>query len=70
MTKEQQDRYGKVLTAAMQCHNGAECAIGFIRYEALRKLNARQFAELSRRNLAGEAFDDLVDGLISREVSH
>jgi hypothetical protein len=39
-------------------------AIGYIRYEKLRLLNARQYAELSRKNLAGEGlFDDLVDGL-------
>jgi hypothetical protein len=39
-------------------------ALGYIRYEKLRLLNARQYAELSRKNLAGEGlFDDLVDGL-------
>lgn len=31
------------------------------RYEKIRKMNARQFAELYQRNLAGEVFDDLVD---------
>ena len=39
-------------------------ALGYIRYEKLRLLNARQYAELSRKNLAGEGlFDDLVDEL-------
>jgi hypothetical protein len=39
-------------------------ALGYIRYEKLRLLNARQYAELSRKNLAGEGlFDDLVDKL-------
>ena len=39
-------------------------ALGYIRYEKLRLLNARQYAELNRRNLAGEGhFDDLVDQL-------
>ena len=33
------------------------------RYERLRRLNPRQFAELHQRNLAGERFDDLVDAL-------
>jgi len=41
----------------------AELARGYVRYEALRKLNPREFAELNRRNLAGERFDDLVDEL-------
>ena len=39
-------------------------ALGYVRYEKLRLLNARQYAELSRKNLAGEGhFDDLVDQL-------
>lgn len=33
------------------------------RYERLRRLNPRQFAEIHQRNLAGERFDDLVDAL-------
>ena len=33
------------------------------RYERLRRLNPRQFAELHQRNLAGERFDDMVDAL-------
>ena len=33
------------------------------RYERLRRLNPRQFAELHQRNLAGECFDDMVDAL-------
>lgn len=33
------------------------------RYERLRRLNPHQFAELHRRNLAGERFDDLVDAI-------
>lgn len=37
---------------------------GFLRYEALRKLTPRQFADLHKRNMAGERFDDMVDELI------
>jgi len=33
------------------------------RYEKLRKLNVRQFAELFERNLRGENFDEMVDAL-------
>ena len=41
--------------------------LGFERYEAVRKLNANEFAELYRRNIAsGIAFDDLVDALRSK----
>lgn len=38
--------------------------LGWLRYEKLRKLSPRQFADLHARNIAGEAaFDDLVDAL-------
>lgn len=41
-------------------HTPEELALGWLRYEAVRKLNARQFAELCQRNLGGKSFDDLV----------
>jgi len=34
------------------------------RYEELRKMNPRQFAELYERNLHGENFDVMVDELV------
>lgn len=38
---------------------------GFERYEALRLLNAQQFAELHQRNVSeGTPFDDLIDELV------
>lgn len=41
------------------------------RYEHLRKLNPRQFADLYRANLRGEgAFDDLVDRRIEIEKAN
>ena len=39
-------------------------ARGYLRYEALRKLNVTQFGSLVSRNLAGENFDGMVDELI------
>ena len=44
-------------------------ALGYLRYEAIRKLNPRQFQELCQRNLEGEFFDDLVDKLIQGLIS-
>lgn len=41
-----------------------ELARGFARYETLRRLNPKQFAELHARNLAGENFDQMVDSLV------
>ena len=40
-----------------------ELVRGWTRYEKLRKLSLRAYAELHARNLAGEPFDDLVDAL-------
>lgn len=37
-----------------------ELALGFLRYEALRRVTTRAFGEMNRRNLAGECFDDIV----------
>jgi hypothetical protein len=41
-------------------HDVKELAVGFLRYEALRRVRLRQFAEFQERNLAGERFDDIV----------
>lgn len=42
-----------------------EAAQGHARYEALRCLNPRDYTEMWRRNLAGDArFDDMVDELL------
>ena len=42
-----------------------ELAIGYARYEALRRLSPHQYTELHRRNLAGERFDDMVDAMVA-----
>ncbi len=39
-------------------------ALGFLRYEAVRKLDARQYTDLQRRSLNGERFDKMIDELI------
>jgi hypothetical protein len=47
-------------------HSPEELAIGWLRYEALRRVPPRIFAEISRRNLGREFFDDIVtDALLS-----
>jgi hypothetical protein len=39
-------------------------ALGYLRYEKLRLLNASQYAKLNRKTLTGQGhFDDLVDQL-------
>lgn len=45
---------------AIAAHNERELARGFIMYEYVRTLNARQFIELCERNKKGEHFDDMI----------
>lgn len=41
-------------------HDVKDLALGFLRYEALRRMNPNQFKQIHQRNLAGERFDDIV----------
>ena len=41
-----------------------EIVLGWLRYEALRKLNVCDYAALFQRNLAGENFDQMVTDLV------
>jgi len=41
-------------------HTPEDLALGWLRYEALRRVDPHTFAEMHRRNLAGESFDDIV----------
>jgi hypothetical protein len=36
-------------------------ALGYIRYEAIRKMKLPELVEIHKRNLRGERFDDLID---------
>lgn len=64
MTQEQNEKRNAEIHRVVSVLPIEVLAHGYIRYEKLRLLNARQYAELSRKNLAGEGlFDDLVDEL-------
>ena len=64
MTPEQNEKRNAEIHRVVSVLPIEVLALGYIRYEKLRLLNARQYAELNRRNLAGEGhFDDLVDQL-------
>lgn len=56
-------------TEALSSRNVIELARGFLRYEALRKLNPRQFMDLKLRNINGEIFDRMVDELVAKGVN-
>ena len=67
VTYQEKCKLAKMAWEAVAARNALELALGHLRYEALRKLNPRQFAELNDRNLAGEFFDDMVDELVVRD---
>lgn len=67
MTTEQRRQFNRHFDVAIRDKAKIEMAVGYLRYEALRRLNPTQFAELHRRNLAGERFDDIVDEMIGGE---
>ena len=55
----------KVQEAINREHHVGNLALGYLRYEALRKLSPAAFQELGRRNIAGEHFDSMIDLLIT-----
>lgn len=50
-----------VLKLVVANHAPEELALGYLRYEVVRRMNPQMFGELYRQNLNGELFDDLVD---------
>ncbi len=64
MTDAQKRHYDQQYRDAISERSTGELAVGFIRYEALRRLNPRQYAELHKRLLRGENFDGMVDELV------
>jgi thymidylate synthase ThyX len=49
-----------LVSLCVAVHTPKELALGWLRYEALRRLSPRIFAELHKRNIGGERFDDMV----------
>jgi hypothetical protein len=56
----------KLVAATMEQRDPKELALGFLRYEALRKLGPASYAELCRRNYYGKNFDEMIDELITK----
>ena len=60
-------RINELVKKACQDNTIGELALGWMRYECVRKMNSRQFSELCKRNLKERiAFDDLIDAEIER----
>jgi hypothetical protein len=64
MTPEQRQKIRTDIDRVVSVLPVKVLALGYIRYEKLRLLNASQYAELNRKTLTGQGhFDDLVDQL-------
>jgi hypothetical protein len=64
MTTEQRDKRNADIHRVVSILPIKTLALGYIRYEKLRLLNASQYADLNRKTLTGQGhFDDLVDQL-------
>ena len=50
----------QLVSLTVKNHTPEELALGWLRYEAVRKMSARHFGEMCKRNLGGEFFDDMV----------
>lgn len=61
---DKSQRMNQLIEAQLARSNIQELALGFLRYEALRKLHPSRYEELHKRNVKGERFDDMVDDLV------
>ena len=60
---EKQTKIERII--AKECYRTVpRLTLGYMRYEALRRLNPKDYTKLHQRNLLGERFDDLVDDLV------
>jgi hypothetical protein len=57
-------RFYELFKRTLKEVESGQLAIGWLRYEALRRLNPHQFTDLHKRNIAGENFDAMVDQLV------
>ena len=65
MNQQQTEILERLLHKTMHERNREELALGWLRYETLRKLTPWTYAELNKENLVhGRAFGDLVDEMI------
>ncbi len=63
MTPEHETKQAQLTKLIEDCiakHTTAELALGWLRYEALRRVKPHEYVILHKRNLAGERFDDIV----------
>lgn len=60
----------QLVLRTIESHSDAEMALGFLRYQELRRLTVRKFAALTASAIKGSGrFDDLVDAMIISRAS-
>ena len=59
--KRGSDSLERLVRLLVANHKPEELALGYLRYEAVRKMSPRTFGELHKLNLSGKFFDSLVD---------
>lgn len=50
----------KLVSQAVKAHTPEELALGWLRYERVRKFNAKEFGDIYRESLQGQFFDKLI----------
>lgn len=71
MTTQQRDHLAKLTAKAMGHAGPMETARGYLRYEALRRLNAWEFQDLYMESIKQRIpFDELVDELVFKHSNH
>lgn len=67
MTPQQRDHLARLTAKAMGHVGPMETARGYLRYEAIRKLNADEFQALYKASIMKRIpFDELVDELVCK----
>ena len=62
MTSDQTTKQKEILTSKTENLSREDLAIGWLRYETIRKLSPQKFAEIYQKNITeGTAFDELID---------
>lgn len=56
----------QLVSTTIANHTPEELALGYIRYEVVRRLTPQAFGDIYRGNLAGARFDDLIDGTMTQ----
>lgn len=69
MTDADKDKLWEAIDDAASKQAYAELSLGWMRYEAVRKLSAKEFADICQRVVRdGVFFDDVIDELILEKV--